>query len=86
MDILEQENKLLKEQIGGLQRENTALVARLGKTEVGRDILKLVREEDMTGRTRANSRASGKSSRTRVESDASSIAKGSVRSPEKSKG
>jgi hypothetical protein len=75
VDILEQENKLLKEQIGELQRENTALVARLGKTDVGRDILKLVREEDMTGRTRASSRASGKSARTRVESDASSIAR-----------
>jgi hypothetical protein len=71
-DILEQENKLLKEQIGELQRENTAVVARLGKTDVGRDILRLVREEDMTGRTRANSRASGKSVRTRKESDAAS--------------
>jgi hypothetical protein len=84
-DILEKENRLLKEQIGELQRENTALVARLGKTETGRDILKMVREEDMTGRTRANSRASGKSGRTRGESDASSVAKGSVRSGETSK-
>jgi hypothetical protein len=78
-DILEQENKLLKEQIGKLQKENTAVVARLGKTDVGRDILQLVREEDMTGRTRANSRASGKSTRTRKESDAaSSIARSST--------
>jgi hypothetical protein len=75
VNILEQENKVLKEQIGGLQRENTALVARLGKTEVGRDILRLVREEDMVGRTRASSQASGLSGRTRGESDASSLAR-----------
>ncbi|KAF1945730.1 hypothetical protein EJ02DRAFT_395410 [Clathrospora elynae] len=60
-DILEQENKLLKEQIGEVQLENTALVARLGKSEVGIEILRLVREEDMTGRTRASSRASASS-------------------------
>ncbi|KAH7392104.1 hypothetical protein DE146DRAFT_130799 [Phaeosphaeria sp. MPI-PUGE-AT-0046c] len=70
-DLLEEENKVLKQQIGDLQRENTALVARLGKTEVGRDILKSVREEDGTGRTRANSKASGKSGRSRGESNVS---------------
>lgn len=58
VDILEEENKLLKEQIGGLQKENTAIVARLGKTDRGLEILKLVQEEDMVGRTRASSRAS----------------------------
>lgn len=80
VDILEEENKLLKEQIGELQRENTALVARLGKTDVGRDILRLVREEDMTGRTRASSRASrssGKSSKTKNGSEGS-IARSSM--------
>lgn len=78
MDILEQENKLLKEQIGGLQRENTAIVARLGKTEKGAEILRLVREEDMVGRTRASSRASGssgKSGKTKKDgSDTASLA------------
>lgn len=72
VDILEEENKLLKVQIGELQRENTALVARLGKTDVGRDILRVVREEDMTGRARASSRASkssGKSGRTKDSSE-----------------
>lgn len=78
VDILEQENKLLKEQIGELQRENTALVARLGKTEFGRDVLRLVMEEDMTGRARASSRASGKSGKTRRESDSSGIARAST--------
>ncbi|KAF1843019.1 uncharacterized protein K460DRAFT_288825 [Cucurbitaria berberidis CBS 394.84] len=70
-DILEEENKLLKEQIGELQRENTALVARMGKTESGREVLRMVREEDMQGRTRASSRASGtsvKSGKKRKES------------------
>jgi hypothetical protein len=72
-DISEQENKLLKEQIGELQKENTALVARLGKTDVGKDILRVVREEDMTGRKRTDSTASRKSTRTRGESDVSSV-------------
>lgn len=68
--ILEQENKLLKEQIGELQRENTALVARMGKTENGREILRLVREENMKGRARASSRASGGSSKGSKKGDA----------------
>ncbi|KAF2020571.1 hypothetical protein BU24DRAFT_361071 [Aaosphaeria arxii CBS 175.79] len=44
-DLAEQENKLLKEQIGELQRENTKLVARLGKSDVGREILKKVKDD-----------------------------------------
>jgi hypothetical protein len=64
VDILEQENKLLKEQIGELQRENTAIVARLGKTDKGIEILRLVKEEDMSTRSRASSRASGSSGKS----------------------
>ncbi|KAF2114472.1 hypothetical protein BDV96DRAFT_576870 [Lophiotrema nucula] len=65
-DLAEQENKLLKEQIGELQRENTTLVAKLGKTESGRDILKKVRDEmDGKGRGRASSRASSSSKASR---------------------
>jgi hypothetical protein len=82
-EILEQENKLLKQQIGELQSENTALVARLGKTDFGRDVLRLVKEEDTTGRARASSMASGKSGKTRSGSDASGIAR-SVTGPVKS--
>ncbi len=58
-DILEQENKVLTDQIRELQRENTALVAKLGKTEIGREILKAVKEDGSVGnRTRASSKAS----------------------------
>ncbi|KAF2264871.1 hypothetical protein CC78DRAFT_616265 [Lojkania enalia] len=58
-DLTEQENKLLKEQIGGLQRENTALVARLGKMKGGIDILSKVREDiEGKGRKRVSSRGS----------------------------
>jgi hypothetical protein len=61
-ELVEQENKLLKEQIGDLQRENTVLVARMGKTAEGIDMLKKVREElDGKGRNRASSRASAES-------------------------
>lgn len=61
--LLEQENKLLKEQIGELQRENTALVARMGKSEPGKEMLRLVREVDLSrkGRSRTSSRASASS-------------------------
>ncbi|XPS81172.1 hypothetical protein M3J09_013113 [Ascochyta lentis] len=61
-ELVEEENKLLKEQIGELQRENTALVAKLGKSDIGRDILASVREGE--GRTRASSRASGSSGKS----------------------
>lgn len=57
--LLDEENMLLKDQIGVLQRENTALVAKLGKSDIGRDILASAREGE--GRTRASSRASASS-------------------------
>ncbi|CAI6333121.1 unnamed protein product [Periconia digitata] len=65
-DKAEKEGELLRSQIGGLQRENTMLAARLGKTDVGREVLRRVREElaeegDVGGggRKRAGSRSSG---------------------------
>ncbi|KAF2628037.1 hypothetical protein BU25DRAFT_439540 [Macroventuria anomochaeta] len=61
-ELTEEENRLLKEQVAELQRENTALVAKLGKSDVGRDILAAVRSEG--GRTRASSRASGSSGKS----------------------
>ncbi|KAJ4361930.1 hypothetical protein N0V83_010871 [Neocucurbitaria cava] len=83
--LFEEENKLLKEQLGELQRENTALVARMRKTENGRELLRLVKEEDMKGRTRASSRASGASGRSgkkiKDSPDANSIGRSGTESP-----
>ncbi|KAF1925505.1 uncharacterized protein M421DRAFT_69691 [Didymella exigua CBS 183.55] len=58
-ELVDKENKLLKEQVAELQRENTALVVKLGKSDIGKDILASFRAEG--GRTRASSRASGSS-------------------------
>ena len=60
--LVEAENNLLKEQIAELQRENTAIVTKLGKSDIGRDILASVRSEGK--RTRASSRASGSSGKS----------------------
>jgi chromosome segregation ATPase len=70
LDLLEDENRLLKEQIRELQMENTALVARMGKTELGKEILRAVREEEKgTGRARAASRASRSSGKSGKKSE-----------------
>lgn len=61
-ELFEEENRLLKDQVAELQRENTALVAKLGKSDIGKDILASVRSE--AGRTRASSRASGSSGKS----------------------
>ncbi|KAF2502576.1 hypothetical protein BU16DRAFT_612226 [Lophium mytilinum] len=54
----EKEVVLLREQIGELQRENTAIVAKIGRMEGGIDVLRKVKEDMEGGRTRASSRAS----------------------------
>ncbi|OCL12458.1 hypothetical protein AOQ84DRAFT_386108 [Glonium stellatum] len=64
-ETAEKENKLLKEQIGELQRENTVLVARIGKSEGGMEVLRKVKE-DMQGRGRASSRASMRSQESKA--------------------
>lgn len=45
LDIVLKERDLLKEQVGALQRENTALVAKMGKTGEGLDLLREVKVE-----------------------------------------
>ncbi|KAF2712948.1 hypothetical protein K504DRAFT_397743 [Pleomassaria siparia CBS 279.74] len=68
-EIAQKENALLKEQMGHLQMENTALVARIGKTDAGVDMLRKVREElegKGKGRNRASSRASAESKASRA--------------------
>lgn len=64
VEILEQENKLLKLQIGDLQHENTAIVSRLGKTEEGIKILRSIKEQEGDLRGRSNSGSSQKSGRS----------------------
>jgi hypothetical protein len=60
--LAEDENKLLKEQLGELQKENTALVAVIGKTESGKGALRKIQDElNGKGRSRASSRASASS-------------------------
>jgi hypothetical protein len=61
-ELAEKEEKLLQDQILELQKENTLLVARLGKAEGGQELLKQVRDElNGKGRKRASSRASAAS-------------------------
>ncbi|KAF2102168.1 hypothetical protein NA57DRAFT_35345 [Rhizodiscina lignyota] len=45
MEVLEQENKILRDQIGELQKENTRLVAKMGRSDYGVSALKQVRDE-----------------------------------------
>jgi TolA-binding protein len=70
-ELAEQENKLLHDQISILQRENTMLVARLGKSDVGKEILKKVREEDGARRRSGSvrSRGSGGSQGKKTEAE-----------------
>lgn len=82
LTIVEEENKLLKEQVGELQRQNTALVARMGKTDFGRELLRLIKEDDIPGRARASSRASGSSGKSsgKKSKDSSDAISGLARS------
>lgn len=56
LDLTIKERDLLKEQVGALQKENTALVAKMGKTGEGQDLLRDVRAEITEGlRSRSGS-------------------------------
>lgn len=63
LDVLKKERDILRGQVGELQKENTALAARLGKVGNGKDLLKEVREEILGGgkggRPRSSSLESG---------------------------
>lgn len=63
LDVVKKETLLLQAQVGELQRENTALAARLGKVENGKGLLKEVRDEMLGGgkgrRSRSSSLESG---------------------------
>jgi hypothetical protein len=70
-EVLRLESEIWRERVGELQRENTLLVARLGKTEGGRDALKMVRDDVANRLDRTNSFASGHSSSASKASQAS---------------
>ncbi|KAJ9657319.1 hypothetical protein H2201_008223 [Coniosporium apollinis] len=61
-EVLAQENKVLHEQVRELQRENTALVAKMGKLGQGPEVIRQIREELAGGRSRASSGASNRPS------------------------
>jgi hypothetical protein len=54
LELVSRERDILKEQVGALQRENTALVAKMGKLGDGQDLLRDVRME-LSGRPRSRS-------------------------------
>ena len=58
LEVVKKEREILKGQVGELQRENTALAARLGKVENGKGLLKEVREEMLAGGKAMRSRSS----------------------------
>ncbi|KAI9873115.1 MAG: hypothetical protein M1830_000817 [Pleopsidium flavum] len=68
MDLVKKERDILRGQVGELQKENTALAARLGKVGNGKDLLKEVREEILGGgkgmRSRSSSLESGSPSKS----------------------
>ena len=64
LDVLKQERAILLDQIGTLQKENTSLVARLGKVGEGRSVLKEVQAEIVGGsRSRSSSLRRGETDR-----------------------
>lgn len=54
LDVVCQERDILREQVGALQRENTALVAKMGKLGEGQHLLKDIRTE-LSGESRSRS-------------------------------
>lgn len=55
LEKTKQERELLKEQVGALQRENTALVSKIGKLEMGKKVLGEVQAEIESGGTSRSS-------------------------------
>lgn len=56
LEVTKQEREIFRDQVGALQRENTSLVARLGKLNDGRSVLKEVQAEVASGtRSRSSS-------------------------------
>ena len=60
LDVANKEKGIFRDQIGALQRENTILVARLGKMEEGKDLLREVKADMEGNRSRSSSLRRGK--------------------------
>lgn len=60
LEVMKKERDILREQVGALQRENTSLVVRLGKMEEGKEVLKEVKSELDSNRSRSSSIRRGK--------------------------
>jgi len=64
LDVMKQERDILSDQVGALQRENTSLVARLGKMSEGKGVLREVQAEVSSGsRSRSSSLRSKETNR-----------------------
>jgi len=60
LDVVSKERDILREQVCSLQRENTSLVLRLGRSDEGKDLLKEVKSEVDGKRSRSSSLRRGK--------------------------
>lgn len=70
LDIVCKERDILREQVGALQKENTALVAKLGKTVEGSDLLRDLRAEvNWESRSRSESLRKVEAATSTVEPD-----------------
>ena len=68
LEVIRKERDIFRDQVGALQRENTSLVARLGKLSDGRSVLKEVQAEISSGsRSRSTSIRRSKESGIGVE-------------------
>jgi hypothetical protein len=93
LELVRRENELLRRQMGELQKENTLFVQKFGKSELGANALKLVRDEMQGERKRASSvgsRASNRSSKISAEGikgmgDATSVGGGAPPTGEEGK-
>lgn len=60
LEVVSKERDILREQVGALQRENTSLVVRLGKMEDGKDVLKEIKADLESNRSRSSSLRMGR--------------------------
>lgn len=68
LEVTKQERDIFRDQVGALQRENTSLVARLGKLSEGRSVLKEIQAEVASGsRSRSSSIKRSKETNSGVE-------------------